>query len=240
MSDRLFEARDLSKSYGLPDSHVDALQNVSFSIDAGEFVAITGPSGSGKSTLLGILGMLARPTSGDLYFRNQSIAQLDPAKIARLRNAEIGFVFQSFQLLDRTTALENVELPLIYANVPPKQRRLQATSALERVGLAGRVDHYPAQLSGGEQQRVAIARAIVNTPSVILADEPTGALDTRTGSQILELLKGLNQHGTSVIIITHNAEIAQGAAHHMTLVDGRIQAPDAAATTVVSGGTNQT
>ena len=223
MSDRLFEAQDLSKRYGAADGRIDALKSVNFSIDAGRFVAITGPSGSGKSTLLCLMGMLAQPSDGVLYFRGQDIAQLDAVKIARLRNAEIGFVFQSFQLLDRTTAIENVELPLIYAKVPSKKRRLRASEALEKVGLLNRLQHYPAQLSGGEQQRVAIARAIVNNPSVILADEPTGALDTATGIEILELLQNLKQQGTSVVIITHNLEIAEGAEQQVALVDGRIQ-----------------
>lgn len=223
VSDRLFEAQQLSKSYGIADGQVDALKNVNFSIDKGKFVAITGPSGSGKSTLLSLMGMLARPTDGVLSFQGENIAHLDSEQIARLRNAEIGFVFQSFQLLDRTTAIENVELPLIYAKIPSKERCLRACEALTRVGLADRLDHYPAQLSGGEQQRVAIARAIVNKPSVILADEPTGALDTATGREILELLQDLNQQGTSVVVITHNPEIAEGAEQHMALVDGRIQ-----------------
>ena len=227
MSQKLFEAKDLSKNYGLASSRVDALRSVSFSIDDGEFVAITGPSGSGKSTLLSLLGMLAMPTSGSLHFRGEDIALLDAVKRARLRNAEIGFVFQSFQLLDRTTALENVELPLIYADVPPKQRHHLASAALERVGLTDRLDHHPSQLSGGEQQRVAIARAIVNEPSVVLADEPTGALDTGTGSEVLEILDGLNKQGTSIIIITHNPEIAEAAPRHMMLVDGRVQWSDA-------------
>lgn len=219
----LFEAQDLGRSYGLADSRVDALRNVTFAIDAGEFVAITGPSGSGKSTLLGLMGLLARPTTGELYFRGQNVAHLDATTMARLRNADIGFVFQSFQLLDRTTALENVELPLVYADVPTRQRHLRAVRALERVGLADRLAHHPAQLSGGEQQRVAIARAIVNAPGVILADEPTGALDTKTGDGILELLDTLNGQGTSIVIITHDPGIAATAARRLPLVDGRIQ-----------------
>jgi putative ABC transport system ATP-binding protein len=217
----LYQARNLSKNYSMAGSRIAALQGVDFSIEVGEFVAITGPSGSGKSTLLGLMGMLARPSSGELRFCGQDVATLDHSRLARLRNAEIGFVFQSFQLLDRTSALENVELPLIYSDVRPQQRRERALAALEKVGLAGRVDHHPAQLSGGEQQRVAIARAIINNPSVILADEPTGALDSRTGEEILELLHELNQQGTSVVVITHNLDIADSIDHHMSLVDGR-------------------
>ena len=222
----LYEASNLTKHYGLAGSRIEALKGVDFTIRAGEFVAITGPSGSGKSTLLGLMGMLARPSLGELRFCGQDVAALDHDRLARMRNAEIGFVFQSFQLLERTSALENVELPLVYADVRPKQRRERALAALEKVGLADRVDHYPAQLSGGEQQRVAIARAIINDPSVVLADEPTGALDTRTGAEILALLRELNQRGTSVVIITHNLNIAASIDHHVALVDGRLVAPE--------------
>ena len=222
----LYEASNLTKHYGLAGSRIEALKGVDFTIRAGEFVAITGPSGSGKSTLLGLMGMLARPSLGELRFHGQEVATLDHNQLARMRNAEIGFVFQSFQLLARTSALENVELPLVYAEVLPKQRRERALAALEKVGLADRVDHYPAQLSGGEQQRVAIARAIINDPSVVLADEPTGALDTRTGAEILALLRELNQRGTSVVIITHNLNIAASIDHHVALVDGRLAAAE--------------
>jgi len=223
VSGPLFEARNLGKRYGLAGSRVDALRDVSFTIDEGEFVAVTGPSGSGKSTLLGLMGLLATPSNGSLYFRGENVSTTDSVKTARLRNTEIGFVFQSFQLLDRTTALENVELPLVYAEIPHKQRRVRAAEALERVGLADRLYHHPAQLSGGEQQRVAIARAIVNRPSVILADEPTGALDSSTGREILQLLHGFNERGGSVIIITHDPDIAAAASRQLPLVDGRIR-----------------
>jgi len=222
----LYEASNLTKHYGLAGSRIEALKGVDFTIRAGEFVAITGPSGSGKSTLLGLMGMLARPSLGELRFQGQEVSTLDHNRLAKMRNAEIGFVFQSFQLLERTSALENVELPLVYAEVLPKQRRERALAALEKVGLADRVDHYPAQLSGGEQHRVAIARAIINNPSVVLADEPTGALDSRTGAEILSLLRELNQLGTSVVIITHNLNIAASIDHHVALVDGRLVAPE--------------
>jgi len=226
LAEALYHADGVSKSYGMAGSRIEALKEVSFTIATGEFVAITGPSGSGKSTLLGLMGMLARPSSGQLRFCGQDVASLDHDRLAGMRNAEIGFVFQSFQLLDRTTALENVELPLVYSNVPAKQRRERARVVLERVGLADRVDHHPAQLSGGEQQRVAIARAIINNPRVVLADEPTGALDTRTGAEILALLRELNAQGTSVVIITHNASIAASIDHHLVLVDGRLAVPE--------------
>jgi len=204
-------------------ARVDALKGIDFSVEGGEFVAITGPSGSGKSTLLGLMGLLARPTSGELRFRGQDVANLDHVRLAKLRNAEIGFVFQSFQLLERTSALENVELPLVYADVPPTERRDRALAALERVGLGSRIDHVPVQLSGGEQQRVAIARAIINGPSVLLADEPTGALDVRTGADILAVLRDLNQRGTTVVVITHNLDIAGSIEKHLALIDGRLE-----------------
>jgi putative ABC transport system ATP-binding protein len=223
MAETLYAVSRLTKSYGVESGRIDALKGIDFSIDVGEFVAITGPSGSGKSTLLGLMGLLARPTSGELRFRDENVSSLDHVRLAKMRNAEIGFVFQSFQLLERTSALENVELPLIYSNVSPTQRRERAVAALELVGLADRIDHYPVQLSGGEQQRVAIARAIVNNPSVLLADEPTGALDTRTGAEILALLRNLNARGTSVVVITHNMDIAASIAKHLALIDGRLQ-----------------
>jgi putative ABC transport system ATP-binding protein len=226
VSEALYEAHNLSKSYGVAGSRVEALKGVDFTIGPGEFVAITGPSGSGKSTLLGLLGLLARPTSGELHFCGQDIASLDHTQLARIRNTQIGFVFQSFQLLDRTSALENVELPLVYAGVNPRQRRQRALEALAKVGLSDRIDHHPTQLSGGEQQRVASARAIINNPSVILADEPTGALDIKTGDEILTLLRELNLQGTSVAVITHNLEIANSIEHHMLLVDGRLRESD--------------
>jgi putative ABC transport system ATP-binding protein len=219
-SQPLFEARNLSKSYGLAESVVRALADVSLSIGDGEFLAITGPSGSGKTTLLGLLGLLARPSEGRLFFRGEDTAAFSDVRAAGLRNSEIGFVFQAFQLLDRHSALENTGAPLLYANVNPGERRERARKALEQVGLSGRADHYPAELSGGEQQRVAIARAIINSPKVILADEPTGALDSRTGAEIMDILKMLNLAGTSVVVITHNADVAAEAHRQVELVDG--------------------
>jgi putative ABC transport system ATP-binding protein len=224
LADDLYVASNLTKNYGPAHNRVAALKGVNFSIAMGEFVAVTGPSGSGKSTLLGLLGMLARPSCGELRFCGQDVATLEPNQLARMRNAKIGFVFQSFQLLERTSALENVQLPLLYCDVRPQERRRRALAALERVGLANRVDHQPAQLSGGEQQRVAVARAIVNNPSVVLADEPTGALDSQTGEEILALLHELNGQGTTVVIITHNLQIAAHFNRRMALVDGRLTA----------------
>ena len=221
-SQPLFEARNLSKTYGPPESAVNALVDVSLSIDDGEFLAITGQSGSGKTTLLGLLGLLARPSEGRLLFRGEDTTAFSNSRAASLRNSEIGFVFQSFQLLDRHTALENAGTPLLYADVSPSERRERARVALEQVGLSDRMDHCPAELSGGEQQRVAIARAIVNSPKVILADEPTGALDSRTGTEVMDLLRMLNRAGTSVVIITHNAEIAAEAQSQVELADGRL------------------
>lgn len=221
-SQPLFEARNLSKVYGSAEGRVHALKDVNLSIAVGEFLAITGPSGSGKTTLLGLLGLLARPSEGRLIFRGEDTATFSHTRAAALRNAEISFVFQSFQLLDRHTALENVGTPLLYANVRPSERRKRAIMALQRVGLSDRMDHYPAELSGGEQQRVAIARAIINSPNVILADEPTGALDSRTGAEILDILKVLNRAGASVVVITHNADVAGEAHRQVKLVDGRL------------------
>jgi ABC-type lipoprotein export system ATPase subunit len=239
LTDLLFKARGLTKSYGVAGSQIEALKGIDFTISVGEFVAITGPSGSGKSTLLGLMGVLTRPTAGELEFCGENLARLSKGKQAALRNARIGFVFQAFQLLPRASALENVELPLLYAGSRARQRRERALDALGRVGLTDRARHFPEQLSGGEQQRVAIARAIVNDPDVILADEPTGALDTQTGEEILSLLRGLNQQGTSVIVITHNLEIAAAVENHMTLVDGRLHDPRAADTGSASAGTER-
>jgi putative ABC transport system ATP-binding protein len=222
VSEALYEATSLAKHYGAAEGRVDALVGVDLRIEPGEFIAVIGPSGSGKSTLLNLLGLVARPSAGTLRFRGQDVATLGHARLAALRRQEIGFVFQSFQLLARTSALDNVQLPLVYANVPRGDREKRALAALDRVGLAGRVHHEPTQLSGGEQQRVAIARAIVNAPRVILADEPTGALDSHTGGNVLEMLLELNRAGTSVVVITHNPEVAAVAARRLQLADGRL------------------
>jgi len=216
----LFEATELRKAYGKGENQICALKGVTFTIESGSFVAVTGPSGSGKSTLLGVLGLLSRPSNGSLKFGGQAVLALDHAALARLRNEEIGFVFQSFQLLPRVSAMENVELPLVYSGVSGSERRRRAEAALVTVGLAERLSHLPSQLSGGEQQRIAIARAMINNPSVILADEPTGALDSRTGEDILALLWELNAQGTAVVIITHNNAIAESIDINLMMTDG--------------------
>jgi putative ABC transport system ATP-binding protein len=220
VSPYLFEATNLRKVFGHGENQTHALNGVTFTIEPGSFVAVTGPSGSGKSTLLGVLGLLSRPSEGSLLFDGQDVLALDHGGLTRMRNNDIGFVFQSFQLLPRVSALENVELPLVYAGVSGDERRGRAEEALVKVGLADRLLHLPSQLSGGEQQRVAIARAMINHPRVILADEPTGALDSRTGEDVLALLWDLNSQGTAVVIITHNPAIVESIDNHMILIDG--------------------
>jgi putative ABC transport system ATP-binding protein len=224
------EAHDVTKEYRLPgDRHVEgalvrALRGVSFAVAPGEFVAIVGPSGSGKSTLLHLLGALDRPTAGSLRFSGRDVADLDDEELARLRNTEIGFVFQQFQLLSRTSALANVMLPLVYRGLPRAQRRERAAAALDSVGLAHRMTHRPAQLSGGEQQRVAVARALVTEPRLILADEPTGNLDTATGVQIMSLLRRLNsERGVALVVITHDPEVSAQAPRQIRIRDGLLE-----------------
>jgi putative ABC transport system ATP-binding protein len=218
----LLEARGLSKRYGEGAAAVWALRDVSFGIDQGELVAIMGPSGSGKSTLMNLVGLLDLPSAGTLTLAGEATGRLSPDRLARLRNAEIGFVFQSYNLLGRTSALHNVELPLVYAGVRRRERLRRAEEALAAVGLAHRLKHLPTQLSGGEQQRVAIARALVCNPSIILADEPTGALDSRTGNEILDLFRGLNRQGRTIVLVTHDERIARSAARILRLQDGRL------------------
>jgi putative ABC transport system ATP-binding protein len=219
----LIDVEGLCKDYVLGDTVVHALAGVTLSIDAGEFVAVMGPSGSGKSTFMNVIGCLDRPTRGGYRLGGEDVAAMNSDQLAAVRNRRIGFVFQQFNLLPRTSALENVELPLVYAGVPPKERAARAAEKLVQVGLGARGGHHPAQLSGGQQQRVAIARALVNRPSLILADEPTGALDTRTGIEILALLQALNRDGMTIVLVTHENDIAAYASRLILFRDGRVR-----------------
>ena len=218
----LIEARSLCKAYRMGDQVVHALNDVSLDIDEGEFVAIMGASGSGKSTLMNILGCLDRPDTGTLRLAGEDVEGLDGDALAAIRNRRIGFVFQQFNLLPRTSAHDNVELPLVYAGVKPPERHARALAALQRVGLGERAQHTPAELSGGQQQRAAIARALVNSPKLILADEPTGALDTQTSMDIMRLLAELNAQGMSIVMVTHEGDIAAWARRRIVFRDGRI------------------
>jgi putative ABC transport system ATP-binding protein len=218
----LIEADKLVKLYRMGEETVHALDGVSFSIPRGEYCAIVGPSGSGKSTLMNILGGLDTPTEGIIVIDGADIGTLNDEELARFRNRTIGFVFQSFNLLPRLTALENVELPMIYAGVAPRQRREEAAALLQRVGLGERMTHKPTQLSGGQQQRVAIARALAGKPALLLADEPTGALDTHTGQEILTLFSELNREGVTVVLVTHDHDVAAATRRTIEMRDGRI------------------
>ena len=215
---------DVHKIYDLGEVQVQALRGVSLEVRAGEFVAIMGASGSGKSTLMNILGCLDRPTRGRYILDGTDVSSLTKVELAHIRNGKIGFVFQQFNLLSRTSALENVELPTIYAGISPQAREHRAKQSLARVGLADRSDHYPSQLSGGQQQRVAIARALVNRPAILLADEPTGNLDSRTSVEIMDIMQGLNdEEGLTVVIVTHEHDIAQYAKRAIEFRDGKIR-----------------
>ena len=218
----LIEVRDISKSYTMGPSTVTALDKVSLDIAEGEFVAIMGASGSGKSTLMNLLGCLDKPTAGEYRLAGEKVSDLTTDELATIRNRRIGFVFQQFNLLPRTSALENVELPLLYSGVPSTERRSLAMARLTEVGLGTRADHQPSQLSGGQQQRVAIARALVNNPSLILADEPTGALDSRTSVEIMALLQKLNAQHMTIVMVTHEPDIAAFASRIVTFRDGKI------------------
>jgi putative ABC transport system ATP-binding protein len=218
----LIHTRDLVKTYRMGESEIRALDRVSVDIAAGEFVAVIGPSGSGKSTFMNVLGCLDRPTSGEYALQGRNISALAGDDLAAVRNRHIGFVFQQFNLLARTPAVENVGLPLVYAGVSKKQRLEKAMSMLKRVGLGDRAHHHPAQLSGGQQQRVAIARALVTEPLLILADEPTGALDSRTSLEIMALFQELNRQGMTVVLVTHEPDVARFARRILAFLDGRI------------------
>ncbi len=220
--DEVVRLIDVAKTYVMGEEQVKALQGVCLTVGRGEFVAIMGPSGSGKSTCMHILGCLDLPSSGEYLLEGQSVERLTKNQLAEVRNTKLGFVFQGFNLLSRTSALENVELPLIYARVPTQARRKKALAALDMVGLAGRAGHFSNQLSGGQQQRVAIARALVNDPAVILADEPTGNLDSKTSEEIMNTLRDLNAKGITVIMVTHDADVAAYALRRVTFRDGVI------------------
>lgn len=213
---------DLIKNYAIGENEVAALCNINLSIDDNEYVAIMGPSGSGKSTLMNILGCLDTPSSGNYFFRDVDVSNLDDDALSAMRNREIGFIFQNFNLLPRLNALQNVELPLIYSGAPAAERRERALKSLERVGLTDRIHHRPGELSGGQRQRVAIARALVTNPGILLADEPTGALDSKTGEDIMRLFDELHGEGNTIILITHEQEIADYAHRMIYLKDGMI------------------
>jgi ABC-type lipoprotein export system ATPase subunit len=228
----MIQLEGVSKTYQKGSTEVRALADVALQIEAGSFVAIVGPSGSGKSTLMNILGLLDRPDSGSHVFENADVGALSPDRLAEFRNERIGFVFQSFHLLPKTTALENVELPLIYSERADLSGL--GMNALRQVGLEDRADHTPGELSGGQQQRVAIARALVNEPDLILADEPTGNLDTRSGLEVMEILQDLNQCGKTIVLITHDSELARMATRRIQIVDGRIVSDEPVASPVVA------
>ncbi|MCI0493507.1 ABC transporter ATP-binding protein [candidate division KSB1 bacterium] len=219
----LIELEDIKKIYQVGTEMVGALQGISLNIEENEYLAIMGPSGSGKSTLMNILGCLDTPTSGSYKFTSELVSEMDDDQLAEIRNRQIGFVFQTFNLLPRATAIHNVELPLIYNGTPSSKRKKIASDALERVGLADRMNHRPNELSGGQRQRVAIARALVNNPKIILADEPTGNLDTRTGEEIMEIFEQLHEQGNTIILVTHEEYIAEHTNRIIRLRDGKIE-----------------
>ena len=219
---KILQLSNVSKTYGTDSHSVTVLKKVNLEIKKGDFTALMGPSGSGKSTLMHIAGCLDVPTSGKVIFENKDVSKLSEAELAQIRNKKIGFVFQSFNLIPRTTALDNVQLPLIYAGVDTEKRKKRAQEVLEQLGLKERITHFPNQLSGGEQQRTAIARALVNKPSIILADEPTGNVDSKTGKEIIEIFKKLNKDGNTVVLVTHDEKIAQNAKKIIKIYDGKI------------------
>jgi putative ABC transport system ATP-binding protein len=219
----LIEIRDMKKIYDLGTVKVNALNGVDLDIHDNEYVSIMGPSGSGKSTLMNLIGCLDTPTTGEYYLANERVAGLTDSQLAEIRNRRIGFVFQTFNLLPRASALQNVELPLVYAGESPSNRRRRAKEALEAVGLTDRMKHKPNELSGGQRQRVAVARALVTNPSIILADEPTGNLDSKTGAEIMELLDHIHEQGNTIVLVTHEEEIAHHSQRIIRLLDGKIE-----------------
>ena len=219
----LLDLHDVTKVYKMGDVEVHALRGVSVAIEQGDFVAIMGSSGSGKSTLMNVIGCLDRPTSGRYTLAGQEVSRMSRDQLAEIRNKTLGFVFQSFNLLSRTSALENVELPLLYAGIHTRERMKRAADSLRRVGLGDRLDHHPSQLSGGQQQRVAIARALVTNPKVILADEPTGNLDSKTSIEVMALFQELGKSGITVVLVTHEPDIAQFASRVVVMKDGQVQ-----------------
>jgi putative ABC transport system ATP-binding protein len=221
--DQIIRIRDLVRTYVMGEETIQALRGVSLDIRRNEYVAIMGPSGSGKSTMMNVLGCLDTPTAGEYWLNGQEVSRLSDDALARVRNKEIGFVFQTFNLLPRASALANVELPLVYAGTKSRERRERAAAALDRVGLANRMDHRPNELSGGQRQRVAIARALVNEPSILLADEPTGNLDSVTSEEIMRVFGGLHAQGQTVVMVTHEPDIAGHAERVVVLRDGRVE-----------------
>ena len=226
MSERLIELDTVSRVYATGDVEVRALDGISLIIDQGEFVAVMGPSGSGKSTLMNIVGCLDRPTGGRFVLAGREVSRLSKTELAEVRSRVLGFVFQSFNLLPRTSALENVELPLLYQGIRARERHQRAREALDRVGLGPRIEHHPSQLSGGQQQRVAIARALVTRPRVILADEPTGNLDSRTSVDVMALFQELGSQGITIVLVTHEPDIAEFASRVVVVKDGRVRSDE--------------
>jgi len=222
MGKEILVMRDIVKVYQMGEEEQMILKHIDLTVCENEFVSILGPSGSGKSTMMNIIGCLDSQTSGEYILSGNNVSEMDEVELARIRNKEIGFIFQSFQLLPRLNALENVELPLIYSKIPPHERKIRAEEMLKKVGLEDKMKHFPNQLSGGQQQRVAIARALVTQPTILLADEPTGALDQKTGIQVMELFKKIHNEGRTIIMITHDAKIAANAQRIVQILDGNL------------------
>lgn len=222
MGKEILHMKNIQKCYRMGENESVVLKGIDLSVEEGEFLAVLGPSGSGKSTLMNIIGCLDVPTAGEYYLSGRKIAEQNEKTLAEIRSKEIGFIFQSFHLLQRQTAMENVELPLIYANYPEKERKKRAAAMLEKVGLGDKLKYYPNQMSGGQQQRIAIARALSTNPTILLADEPTGALDQKTGKAVMELFHDLNEEGRTIIMITHDANIAKHAKRIVRILDGNI------------------